>query len=265
MTKFYGTPFFFIMLLFLFCVRAAAAGEAVDYRDGPETLEGYWVPAKCETEGVHPVVMVVHQWKGLGDHEKEKSEVLAEQCYDVFAVDMYGKGVRPATNQEAAAEASKYKNDPGKALERINAALDYIRTRTGDTAPVAAIGYCFGGGVVLDFARSGADVRGVVSFHGALSSRLPPPGPGSVRAAIQVHNGAADPHVPPAQVQAFKDEMSAAQADWQFTDYAGAVHAFTDRRAGNDPSSGAAYDERADRRSWAAMTAFLKEVFRRGG
>ena len=237
----------------------ARAGETVIYRDGDATLEGYWAAAQCG-EGPAPVVMVVHQWMGPGDYEKARADMLAKECYNAFVVDMYGQGVRPGNKTEAGAQAALYKNNPALARGRLGAALDYARRRAdADPSRVAVIGYCFGGTMALELARGGAAIDGVISFHGGLSSKAPVTGPGTVKAAIQIHHGAADPHVPPAEVEAFMNEMDAARADWVFTSYAGAVHAFTEKGAGNDPASGAAYDEKADRRSWAAARAFLAE------
>ena len=237
----------------------ARAGETVIYRDGDATLEGYWAAAQCG-EGPAPVVMVVHQWMGPGDYEKARADMLAKECYNAFVVDMYGQGVRPADKTEAGAQATLYKNDPALARGRMKAALDYVRSRAdADPARVAVIGYCFGGTMALELARSGADINAVISFHGGLSTKAPA-GAGAVKAAVQVHHGAADPHVPPAEVAAFVAEMDGADADWVFTSYAGAVHAFTEKAAGSDPSTGAAYDEKADRRSWTAARAFLAET-----
>ena len=187
--------------------------------------------------------------------------MLAAQCYNAFAVDMYGKGIRPGNYDEAGAQAGKYKSDPALARRRIKAALDYVRTRTDiNPARIGVIGYCFGGSMALELARSGADINSVISFHGGLSTPAPATKPGSIKAAIQIHHGAADPHVPPDEVAAFKAEMTAADADWSMTQYPGAVHAFTQKSAGNDPSTGVAYNAEADRLSWAAALDFLRET-----
>jgi dienelactone hydrolase len=200
-------------------------------------------------QGRRPGVLVVHQWKGLGEHEKRRAEMLAWIGYNVFAVDIYGKGVRLGTPKEAGAEAGKYKNDRARLRARVRAGLDVL-TRLEQTDPkrVAAIGYCFGGTAALELARSGADLAGVVSFHGGLSS--PTPGDAKqIKAKVPVLHGADDPHVPPAAFEAFEDEMRRGGVDWQLIAYGGAVHSFTDRNAGNDPAKGSAYHERSDRRS----------------
>ncbi|MBU0859675.1 MAG: dienelactone hydrolase family protein [Alphaproteobacteria bacterium] len=237
----------------------AWAGETVQYRDGDLVLEGYFAPSQCGTEKA-PVVLVVHQWMGLGDYEKSRADMLAEKCYNAFAVDMYGQGIRPTTKAAAGAQSGIYKNNPAIARGRMNAALDYVRRRTDvDPTRVAAIGYCFGGTMALELARSGAPLDAAISFHGGLGSKAPVTQAGAIKAAIQVHHGADDPHVPEAEVEAFINEMNTAGADWVFTSYADAVHAFTEKGAGNDPASGAAYNAKADRRSWDATLDFLGE------
>ena len=237
----------------------AKSGQTVTYQDGDTLLEGYWAPALCGAPEA-PVVMIVHQWKGAGAYEKRRADMLAEKCYHAFVIDMYGQGVRPKTPDAAGAEAGKYKGDPALARRRLTAALDYARGRENvDKDKIAVIGYCFGGTMALELARSGADIAAAISFHGGLSSKAPVTEKGAVKAAIQVHHGAADPHVPPAEVEGFVQEMNKADADWMLSSYAHAVHAFTEKEAGNDPSKGAAYDEKADKRSWEGTLAFLSE------
>lgn len=236
----------------------AMAGEAVTYKDGDVTLEGYM--ARTATSGA-PIVMIVHQWKGLGDYEKRRADMLAAEGYNAFAIDMYGQGIRPTDPKVAGEEAGKYKNNSALARKRITAALNFAKTLPdADSSRIAVIGYCFGGTMALELARSGADIKSVVSFHGGLSTPRPVTGPGVIKASINIQHGAADPHVPPEQVKAFIDEMNTAKADWIFTEYAGAVHSFTEKEAGDDPAKGAAYNEKADKRSWQAALGFLKET-----
>lgn len=239
------------------------APRTVTYKDGDTVLEGYWVPSQCTEEkgAMAPVVLVVHQWRGLSENEKLRADMLSELCYNAFAIDMYGVGVRPKNNEEAAKESGKFKDNPELALRRMNAALDFVNKQMNvDTTRIAAIGYCFGGGLVLDLARSGAPLKGVISFHGNLSPRVKISEPGAIKASIQVHHGALDPHVPQLEVQAFIQEMTDAKADWSLTEYADAVHAFTQMGAGDDPSTGVAYNQKADYRSWEAAVNFLDEV-----
>ena len=149
------------------------------------------------------------------------------------------------------------------ARKRLNAALTYVRTLTGvDDSRIAIIGYCFGGTMALELARSGADILSAVSFHGGLATKSAPSTPGSIKASILVHHGAADPFVPQEEVHLFMEEMNTANADWALTQYADAVHSFTEREAGNDPSKGAAYNQKADIRSWASTLDFLAETLK---
>ena len=177
--------------------------------------------------------------------------------YVAFAIDMYGKGIRPKTPQEAAAQAGIYKQDRALMRARALAGLEVLRSNPlCDPKRVAAIGYCFGGTVVLEIARSGADVAGVVSFHGGLDTPTPADAK-NIRCKVLVLHGGDDPHVPRKDVDAFEDEMRAAGVDWQLVVYGGAVHSFTNPAAGNDKSKGAAYNAEADSRSWEAMKAFF--------
>lgn len=257
-------PFFFALAaaFLLIPLSSAHAGQLVTYKDGNIELEGYWAASTCKSRGPVPTVLVIHQWKGLSAHEKRSADRLAAMCYNGFAVDMYGKGIRPTNNDDAGIQASIYKSDSILARKRITAALDFAKAQENvDTSKIAAIGYCFGGTMALELARSGADIAGVVSFHGGLATPAPLLQPGIIKAAVQVNHGADDPMVPESEVRDFIDEMNTADADWSMTKYAHAVHAFTQKDAGNDPGMGVAYNEKADIRSWAAMTAFLKELF----
>lgn len=234
---------------------------AVEYSDGETKLEGYlaYDPA---LKGKRPGVVVFHEWMGLGPYEKSRAEQLAKLGYVAFAGDIYGKGVRPATNDAAAAEAGKYRGNRPLLRRRVRAALDELKKRSVvDPARTAAIGYCFGGGAALELARSGAALSGAASFHGSLDTTMPA-APGAVKARIAVYHGADDPYVSSAAVAGFEAEMRAAGADWQLTAYGGAVHRFSNPSAGSDVKSGAAYDEKADRRSWAALQSFFAEIFR---
>lgn len=247
-------------------VSIPAVGEAklmtktMEYRHGDVVLEGY-LAYPAYKKGRQPGVLVVHEWMGLNDYARKRADQLAQLGYVAFAVDMYGKGVRAADAKEAAALAGKYKGDRPLMRGRIQAALDVLRGLPRvDPKRIAAIGYCFGGTTVLELARSGADIAGVVSFHGGLDAPMPAE-PGRVKAKVLVLHGGDDPLVPPEQVNGFEAEMRNAGADWQLVAYGGAVHSFTNPQAGNDPSKGVAYDARADRRSWRAMKDFFDEIF----
>lgn len=259
-----SNPLFKLLLLAALALvlpaRAEIKTETVLYQQGDTTLEGF-VARDTSLTGKRPAVLIVHQWKGLGPYEQKRAEMLAKLGYVAFAVDIYGKGIRPSTPADAGAMAGKYKNDRALLRSRVLAGLEKLKQRSDiDTTRIAAIGYCFGGTTVLELARSGADLRGVVSFHGGLSTPSPDDAR-NARARILALHGADDPFVPPAEVQGFEAEMRKAGADWQLISYGGAVHSFTDWNAGNDNSKGAAYNDKADRRSWEAMRGFFSELF----
>lgn len=253
-----------LIYLFGFLMTFSSLGsvqfETFHYKQGDTDLEGVHVFDK-RFEGKRPGILICHQWMGLSDYERVRATMLAELGYSVFCADIYGRGNRPSNRQEAAALAGKFKGDRGLLRARVNAALDALRHQTAtDPDRVAALGYCFGGTTALELARSGAEVLGVVSFHGGLSSPTPESAK-RIQCKVLVLHGAEDPHVPAAEVAAFKDEMRAGKVDWQFVSYGGAVHSFTDWNAGNDPSQGVAYNEKADERSWEVMKDFLDELF----
>jgi dienelactone hydrolase len=235
----------------------------VEYKQGQTTLEGISVFDDA-VSGRRPAVLVAHQWKGLSDYEKRRGEMLAKLGYNVFLVDIYGKGVRPQTMQDAAAQAGKFRGNRPLLKARIEAGLEVLRKhQLTDPNKIAAIGYCFGGTTVLELARSGADIAGVVSFHGGLGTPNPEEAK-NIKCKVLALHGADDPNVPRKEVEAFEDEMRRGGVDWQLVAYGGAVHSFTDWGAGNDNSKGAAYNEKADKRSWAAMRQFFAEIFTAG-
>jgi dienelactone hydrolase len=253
-----------IASLFPSIATAALHTSVVDYKQGNAALEGYTAYKEGMT-GKAPGILVVHDWMGLNDHYKKITERLADLGYIAFAVDIYGKGVRPKDSQQAAAEAGKYKSDRGLMRQRVLAGLEELKkNKNVDPKRIAAIGYCFGGTVALELARSGAPIAGVVTFHGGLDTPTPEDAK-NIKAKILVLHGADDPFVPPNQVAAFQDEMRKGGVDWQMIYYADAVHAFTVPSAGNDKSKGVAYNEKADKRSWEAMKSFFKELFEMPG
>lgn len=253
---------FLLALSLVTVARAALVEKAVIYQQGGATLEGFHVYDDA-VSGKRPAVLVIHQWTGLTENEKRRSRMLAELGFNVLAADIYGQGIRPKP-PEAGKEAGKYKGDRKLFRDRMNAALDLLKAdeRT-DGSKIAAIGYCFGGTGVLELARSGVAIAGVVSFHGGLDAAPAMTAEtGKIPAKILVLHGADDPYVPAAQVADFQSEMNAAKADWQLVFYSGAVHAFTQKEAGDDNSKGAAYNEAADVRSWDAMKTFFAELFK---
>jgi len=242
--------------------HGALVEKDVTYEQGGATLEGFHVYDDT-VKGKRPAVLVIHQWTGLTENEKMRSRLLAELGYNVFAADIYGKGIRPKP-PESGKEAGKYKGDRTLYRARMTAALELLKKdeRTDDSK-IAAIGYCFGGTGVLEMARAGTEIAGVVSFHGGLdAAEGMAAANGKVPAKILVLHGADDPYVPAAQVEAFKEEMKEAGAKMEFVAYPGAVHAFTQKEAGDDNSKGAAYNEEADKKSWEAMKAFFAEIFK---
>lgn len=258
------SPLFAAMLLCLSAVpgRAALKTEPVEYKQGDTVLKGYLAYDDAWAEK-HPGVLVVHEWWGLNDYPKARASQLVGLGYVAFALDMYGEGKNTTDPKEAAALSGSVLKKPEVARARFLAALDVLRRNPlVDPARIAAIGYCFGGTTVLEMARSGVDLAGVVSFHGGLSA-LNPDAPLAIKARILACHGGDDPLVPPKDVQAFQDEMRKAKADWQLNIYGGAKHAFTNPAADTFGMEALAYSERADRRSWVALKSFLDEAFSR--
>jgi dienelactone hydrolase len=252
---------FSILMLLILPVSAQAAihKETIEYKQGDTVLEGY-LAYDDAVKDKRPGVIVVHDWMGFGDYGNRRAEQLAELGYVALAVDIFGKGIRPKNSDEASAQAAIYKGNRTLLRQRAAAGLDVLKKHPlVDSQRVAAIGYCFGGTTVLEMARGGAVLNGVVSFHGGLDA--PSPAQGPVKPKVLVLHGADDPYVPAEQVAAFQKEMNQAGADWQMVYYSGAVHSFTRKDAGNDNAKGAAYNEKADWRSWADMQQFFKEIF----
>jgi dienelactone hydrolase len=254
------------ILAFISCIvgfhstLAAVKTETIEYKEGDTALEGVLIYDDSFVNK-RPGILIAHQWKGLTDYEKKRGEMLAKLGYVAFAADIYGKGTRPKDVQEAAQFSTKYKNDRDLLRRRVTAAFEQLKkSRFVDSQKTAAIGYCFGGTTVLELARSGADIDGVVSFHGALGT--PTPGDArNIKGKVLALHGADDPFVPPAEEQAFEEEMRNAKVDWQLVAYGNSVHSFTDWNAGNDNSKGSAYNEKADQRSWEDMKDFFNELF----
>jgi len=234
-------------------------GAQIDYKAGDAICQGY-LAFDMAKQGKRPGILIVHDWNGIDEYEEGRAIQLAKLGYVALCADIYGKGNRPKNVQENGAFASKYKGDRALYRERLAGALAELKKDPNvDPNRVVAIGYCFGGTGVLEMARAGMDVKGVVSFHGGLDSA---PGfeAASISAKVLVCHGADDPFVPAAQVEAFKKEFGS--ADLQFEAYPGAVHSFTEPKAGDNPKSGAAYNKAADLKSWATMRAFLTTLFK---
>jgi dienelactone hydrolase len=240
--------------------HAAIQSKTIDYKQGDTTLEGVFV-WDDSVSGPRPGVLVVHQWLGLTDYEKHRAAMLAQLGYVAFCADIYGKGVHPKDVSEAGAAAGKYKSDRTLLRQRVNAGLDELKkSELVDTKRVAAIGYCFGGTTAIELARSGAELSGVVSFHGGLDSPTPADGK-NIKCPILACHGADDPFEKPEDLAAFESEMRDAKVDWRLIKYGGAVHSFTQPDPGFS-NPGAKYNEKADKRSWEDMKSFFAEIFK---
>ena len=251
-----------ILLAWLGVTQLAAQIETrtVEYQDGDLALEGF-VAWNADLTADAPAVLVVHQWMGLTDYERQRCRQLAELGYVAMALDIYGRDNRPTDTRQAGQTAGQFKSDRALFRKRLNLGLEQLLKQPHvDKNKVAAIGYCFGGTGVLELARSGASVQGVVSFHGGLDSPTPEDGQ-NIQAKVLVCHGADDPFVPAKDIDAMVAEFNEAKVDWQMIYYSGAVHSFTQPMAGTDNSRGAAYNERADKRSWKAMRDFFDEIF----
>jgi dienelactone hydrolase len=231
--------------------------QPVRYHDETTTLNGlfFWDGTRQDRR---PGVLIVHGGAGLDDHAKGRARRFAESGFVALACDMYGEGV--VGNRERVMRCiTDFQQDPGRLCRRAQPALDLLVTHPQVDGQLAAVGYCFGGMVVLELARSGIGLAGVVSVHGSLATNRPA-SPGTIKAKLLVCHGALDPHVPTAQVTGFADEMSDAGVDYQLIVYGGAVHGFTHETAtGQQP--GVAYHALADARSSKAILAFFEEVF----
>ena len=244
-------------------LQAEIKETVVEYKSGDTVCEGLHVVDTAKT-GKLPAILVVHQWTGLGENEKMRARMLAELGYNVFAADIYGKGIRPQP-PASGQEAGKYKANRKLYRERLLSALEVLdKDPQTDLSKVAAVGYCFGGTGVIELARSGALIKGVVSFHGGLDSPTPADGK-NIKGKVLALHGADDPFVKAPDIAAFEKEMQDAKVDYKLVSYPGAVHAFTQKAAGNDNSKGAAYNEAADKASWEEMKAFFDRIFKTEG
>jgi len=239
------------------CFGAVVTKE-VEYKDGDKTFEGLLVrPDKVK--GDLPVIVMIHNWKGVSDETKTQATRFAELGYLVFAADIYGKGVRPQDSKDAGQAAGIYKNNRALYRQRLNLGLQTALAQPyADATRAAVVGYCFGGTGAIELARSGAPLKAVVSFHGGLDSPTPADG-ANIKAPVLALQGADDPYVPAKDIAAFEAEMKSNHVQYRLIRYPHAVHSFTEKGAGNDNSKGAAYNESADKRSFAEAKKFLAE------
>ena len=240
--------------------------EEVDYSTDSLKMKGYLVYDN-RIEGKRPAVLVVHEWWGHNDYARERARMLAEMGYVAFAVDMYGDGKVAAHPEDAQAFMGEVMANVDNAKSRFLAAMDVVKSNeVTDADKLAAIGYCFGGGVVLHMARMGVDLDGVVSFHGSLGTQMPAEA-GKVKSKVLVCNGADDPFVPADLIGVFKNEMESAGVDYELVNYEGAKHSFTSRGAdelGARFEMPLEYNEAADKASWQKMQEFFDNIFAAG-
>ena len=231
--------------------------EAIEYKQGTTACEGYFAYDDTKS-GKRPGVLVVHEWGGLGDYVKQRTKLLAELGYVAFGCDIFGQGVRATTMEDCAKISEPYYKDRNLIRQRAQAGLEQLRGHPRvDADKVAAIGYCFGGLVVLEMARANMPVNGVVSFHGQFNTPAPAK---SIATKVLMLHGAIDPVTPPEEIAGLQKEMQEAKADWQLVLYGGAKHTFTNFNLPTDLPGPAAYQEKADKRSWIAMKDFFQEV-----
>lgn len=242
---------------------AEIQGKEVEYTADGVTLKGY-LAYDDEVEGQRPGVLVVHEWWGHNDYARKRARMLAEMGYTALAVDMYGDGKVAEHPKDAGKFAAEIAKNKALGKARFDAAQAYLSGQdTVKDDQIAAIGYCFGGGVVLNMARSGADLDGVASFHGSLVTDAPAE-KGAVKARVMVFNGEADAMVKPEHVEAFKKEMEAAGVTYEYVGYPEVKHSFTNPDADAFAAKfklPLAYSESADQDSWAKLKAFLAEIF----
>ena len=245
--------------------HAATKAAPVEWRVGDDTFSGYVVYDDAEDD-LRPGLVMVPNWMGVTDEAIERAATVAGDDYVVLVADVYGKGNRPANSAEAGKLAGSLRGEDRGALRaRMQAAVDVLQAQAGKAplqpGKIGAFGFCFGGSAVLELARSGADVAGVVSLHGGLAQGAKSRTAASIGAPVLVLNGAADKAVTDADILAFEAEMDGAGADWQFVDFSGAVHCFAEPAAGTDPASNCRYDARASARAYRMMDDFFDEIF----
>ena len=252
-----------LICLFAWQTDAAIQVEPVEYKAGTVTMKGH-IAYDDAKQGKRPGVLVVHEWWGVNDYAIDRAKKLAELGYTGMAIDMFGGGKNTTHPSDAQKFTQEVMSNTGAAKERFFAALDVLKKhKTVNSEKIAAIGYCFGGAVVLEMARAGVDLDGVVSFHGSLGTKTPAK-PGAVKAKVLVAHGAADEFVSPQELSGFEQEMKNAKVDYKLIQYPNAKHSFTNPAAdevGKKHKMALAYNAEADKKSWEDMKAFLKQVF----
>jgi dienelactone hydrolase len=244
--------------------HAAIKEQPVTYSDGSTTMKGFVVYDDARS-GKRPGIVVVHEWWGITPHVRAEARDLASQGYTAFVADMYGDGKTADNPQDASLLSGEVRTDPALMQARFNAARQELAKQpTVNPDRIGAVGFCFGGAVVLDMARTGSDLAGVAAFHPGLDPAGERAEPGKVKSKVLVLTGSADPFVKPESIDAFKGEMSAAKVSYRYITYPGALHAFTNPDAtalGKKFNIGIKYDADADKKSKAEAKKFLAEVF----
>ena len=256
---------FMVMAIGMTTAHAKIIGKNVEYTADGVTLKGY-LAYDSGMKGKGPGILVVHEWWGLNDYARNRAKMLAQLGYTALAVDMYGEGKQAKHPDDAGKFSSEVMKNFDTAKARFTAAELFLKKQpTVDPERIAAIGYCFGGGVVLNMARQGADLKAVASFHGMLTA-VQVAQPGMVKAKIRVYTGADDKFVPAEAVEGFRKEMADANADVKIISYPGAVHSFTNPDStalGKKFNLPLAYNKKADKESWDDMKKFFDEVLKK--
>ena len=230
--------------------------EKITYQSGDKSFEGFLAQPEGDS---NPCVLIAHTWAGRDAFVEEKAKLLTELGYAAFAIDMYGDGKIGTSNEENAGMMQPLLDDREELARRALASLDAVsKIDSIDASKIVIMGYCFGGLVSMDLARTGADIKGAVSFHGFLAG--PENSTNEIKAKILALHGDSDPMVGQDQIESFRQEMTSKKVDWQLHVFGGAMHSFTNPEA-NDPDFGAVYSKNADERSWKIFTDFLMELF----
>ena len=249
-----------IGLMFSAQAMAAVQMKEVVYSDGDQQLRGY-LAWDDSIEGKRPGVMVIHEWWGLNDYAKQRARMLAEEGYVAFAADMYGADKVTTHASDAKGWMTQIVSNQEAWQKRALLGLEQLKNSPlVDDSKTAAIGYCFGGATVMQMAYAGADLDGVVSFHGSLPPATPEQA-ANIKSSVLIAHGEADGFIPTERIVKFKEALSNANVDWEMNVYANAKHGFTNPGAGDFGMDALAYDEKADQRSWARMKAFFDEIF----
>jgi len=230
--------------------------EKITYQSGDNSFEGFLAQPEGDS---NPCVLIAHTWAGRDAFVEEKAKLLTELGYAAFAIDMYGDGKIGTSNEENAGMMQPLLDDRDELAKRALASLDAVsKIDSIDASKIVIMGYCFGGLVAMDLARTGADIKGAVSFHGFLAG--PENSTNEIKAKLLALHGDSDPMVGQDQIESFRQEMTSKKVDWQLHVFGGAMHSFTNPEA-NDPDFGAVYSKNADERSWKIFTDLLKELF----